>query len=39
VKDGSTETVQKMIAKFPQFMDLVDPGLPYEVYDSRKASS
>jgi hypothetical protein len=39
VKDGSTETVQKMIAKFPQFMDLVDPGMPYEVYDSRKASS
>jgi hypothetical protein len=38
VKDGSTETVQKMIAKFPQFMDLVDPGMPYEVYDSRKAS-
>jgi competence protein ComGC len=39
VKDGSTESVQKMIAKFPQFMDLVDPGLPYEVYNSRKVSS
>lgn len=39
VEDGLTETVQKMISKFPQFMDLVDPGLPYEVYDSRKASS
>jgi hypothetical protein len=39
VKDSSTETVQTMIAKFPQFMDLVDPGLPYEVYNSRKVSS
>lgn len=38
VKDGSTESVQKMIAKLPQFMDLVDPGLPYEVYNSRKVS-
>jgi hypothetical protein len=39
VEDGLTETVQKMIAKFPQFMDLFDPGMPYEVYDSRKVTS
>lgn len=36
VTDELNQTVQEMIAKFPQFMDLVDPGLPYEVYDSRR---
>lgn len=36
VVDNLSQTVTDMIARFPQFMDLVDPGLPYGAYDSRK---
>lgn len=39
VKDELTQTMQDMVAKIPQFMDVMDPGLPYEVYNSRRAST
>lgn len=39
VTDELNQTMQDMVAKFPQFMDLVDPGLPYGPYNSRQESS
>ena len=35
VKDELTQVMQDMVAKEPQFLDLVDPGMPYPVYNSR----
>jgi len=38
VEDELNQTMQDMVSSFVQFMDLVDPGIPYGVYNSKETA-